>query len=51
MPYALAVAGTTLFAGLSDGRIYSSTNWGERWNQLDIAGERPAAVLALVAWD
>ncbi len=51
MPYALAVAGRTLFAGLSDGRILASADWGDRWTELDVGGDPPSALLALVASD
>lgn len=49
MPYALSVAGTTLFAGLSDGRIYASSDWGDSWRRLDVAGDAPGALLAHAA--
>ena len=46
MPYALATAEGTLFAGLGDGRVLRSDDAGEHWEALP---ERAEAVLALVA--
>jgi photosystem II stability/assembly factor-like uncharacterized protein len=48
LPYALAMDSDSLFAGLGDGRIYRSVNRGDRWSQLDIQGEPPDCVLALI---
>jgi hypothetical protein len=47
-PYALAVGPNSLFAGLGDGRIYRSEDRGEHWKLLDIAGDPPTCVLALI---
>jgi hypothetical protein len=47
-PYALAVDSNILFAGLVDGRIYRSEDRGDHWQQLDIGGDLPTCVLALI---
>jgi hypothetical protein len=47
-PYALAADSDSLFAGLGDGRIYRSEDRGEHWEQLDMGGELPTGVLALI---
>jgi photosystem II stability/assembly factor-like uncharacterized protein len=47
MPYALAFADGSLFAGLRDGRIYRSDDRGDSWGALGIEGDAPAAILAL----
>jgi photosystem II stability/assembly factor-like uncharacterized protein len=48
MPYAFAIAGGRLLAGLSDGRLYESRDRGDTWAELEVAGERPPRLLALV---
>jgi photosystem II stability/assembly factor-like uncharacterized protein len=48
MPYALAHAGDRLFAGLADGRVYSTADAGESWNLLELGGDRVAELHALV---
>ncbi len=47
-PYALATGMDWLFAGLGDGRIYRSDDRGERWELLDVGGDAPNGVVALV---
>jgi hypothetical protein len=47
-PYALAVDGASLFAGLGDGRIYRSDDRGDHWEQLNVHGEPPECVLGLI---
>jgi hypothetical protein len=51
-PYALTMDSDSLFAGLGDGRIYRSDhrseNRGDHWTRLDIHGEQPDGVLALI---
>ena len=47
-PYALLMNSNLLFAGLGDGRIYSSEDRGDHWSQLQIDGDAPSSVLALV---
>jgi photosystem II stability/assembly factor-like uncharacterized protein len=46
MPYALAVTGEGLFAALADGRLFLSTDRGERWLH---TGIQTGAVLAVAA--
>ena len=46
MPYALAFAGERLFAGLADGRLFSSGDRGTMWAQVSVAGL--PAITALV---
>ncbi len=48
-PYALLINSTSLFAGLSDGRIYRSDDRGDHWSQLSIHGDAPSCVLALAS--
>jgi hypothetical protein len=47
-PYALVMNSDSLFAGLGDGRIYRSDDRGDNWNQLNVQGEHPECVLALI---
>jgi photosystem II stability/assembly factor-like uncharacterized protein len=47
-PYALAVDGLSLFAGLGDGRIYRSDDRGDHWEQLNVHGEPPECVLGMI---
>lgn len=47
-PYALAIDQQSLYAGLGDGRIYHSADRGDRWQLLEVRGERVPAVQALV---
>lgn len=47
MPYALAFGGETLFAGLSDGRIYASDDRGDTWRLLELGGDPLPRVTAL----
>ncbi|NPD21766.1 hypothetical protein, partial [Alterinioella nitratireducens] len=49
MPYALTYCAGRLFAGLGDGRILASDDDGDRWQELDLAGDRLDRVQALVA--
>jgi hypothetical protein len=49
MPYALLFADGTLWAGLSDGRLYASDDRGDAWREVELKGERPTAILALAA--
>lgn len=41
MPYALITARDELFAGLADGRIFTSRDKGESWTLLDVSGPAP----------
>jgi hypothetical protein len=47
MPYALALAGWTLYAGIADGRIYASADRGDTWEALRLSGEPLPGVVAL----
>ena len=47
-PYALAADPGSLFVGMGDGRIYHSQDRGDHWEQLDVDGDPPACVLALI---
>ncbi|HZT40741.1 MAG TPA: hypothetical protein VFA07_01060 [Chthonomonadaceae bacterium] len=49
MPYALAFAGSVLYTGLSDGRIYASADRGDSWRRLEIQGQKPESILALAS--
>jgi photosystem II stability/assembly factor-like uncharacterized protein len=49
MPYALVAADGRLFAGLADGQIWASTDRGETWARLELSGNPPAELHALVA--
>ncbi len=46
-PYALAIVPGQLYAGLGDGRIYTSRDAGDSWQQLVLHGERLPSVSAL----
>jgi photosystem II stability/assembly factor-like uncharacterized protein len=48
MPYALAHAGDAIYAGLSDGRIYTSRDGGDTWQPLALSGDELPGVRALV---
>ncbi|HEX2045752.1 MAG TPA: hypothetical protein VHF23_09010 [Gaiellaceae bacterium] len=47
MPYALAVADGSLYAGLADGRLYASSDRGDSWRRLEVRGDPLPTVLAL----
>jgi hypothetical protein len=47
MPYALVTSGTSVFAGLLDGRIYASDDRGETWRQLVLSGDPVERILSL----
>jgi hypothetical protein len=47
-PYALVKNSGAQFAGLGDGRIYRSDDRGDHWQHLNVRGERPECVLALI---
>ena len=47
MPYALLATEGALYAGIADGRLYSSEDGGERWQQLELEGDRLETVVAL----
>jgi hypothetical protein len=47
MPYALATAGASVFAGFADGQVWRSTDRGDTWQQLELAGDPPTALHAL----
>jgi hypothetical protein len=47
MPYALVFEDGRLFAGLSDGRLYESSDRGDTWALVEIRGDRLGSVLAL----
>jgi hypothetical protein len=49
LPYALCCTGDVLFAGLGDGRIFTSPDRGMHWELLSIDGTPPDRVTAL-AW-
>jgi photosystem II stability/assembly factor-like uncharacterized protein len=49
MPYALAYAGDHLFAGLSDGAIYVTSDQGDTWTEVTMTSDPPSAIRALVA--
>jgi photosystem II stability/assembly factor-like uncharacterized protein len=46
MPYALIATHEELFAGLADGRIFSSANEGESWTPLNVSGPMPQGLKA-----
>jgi photosystem II stability/assembly factor-like uncharacterized protein len=48
MVYALASTPGRLFAGLIDGRIYSSDDLGDSWNQLQVEGGPITGITAMV---
>ena len=47
MPYALVTTGDRIFAGLSDGRIWESSDRGETWQSLEISGASVGGLVAL----
>jgi BNR/Asp-box repeat len=46
-PYALAITAEEVFAGLEDGNIWAGFDRGERWQQLEIAGDPVRRIRAL----
>jgi photosystem II stability/assembly factor-like uncharacterized protein len=48
MPYALAHAAGQLYAGLADGRLFTSSDHGDSWYPLRLAGEPLPRIQALV---
>ena len=48
MVYALAIAEGRLFAGLIDGELYESRDGGDAWRPLEVEGDRPERITALV---
>jgi photosystem II stability/assembly factor-like uncharacterized protein len=51
MPYALVVAGGEMYAGLSDGRLFTSTDRGDSWDEVAIAGDAISRIVALASAD
>jgi hypothetical protein len=49
MPYALIASGDELYAGLSDGRLYMSTDGGDSWERLSLAGDAVVRIVALAS--
>jgi photosystem II stability/assembly factor-like uncharacterized protein len=49
MPYALAATPEGLYAGLSDGRIYASSDGGDSWEQPTLRGD-PVQRIDALAW-
>ena len=49
MPYVLAFADGTLYAGLRDGRLYASDDRGDSWRGLELQGDGVRSIVALVA--
>ncbi len=47
MPYALVATPGRLFAGLADGRIWESTDWGETWRECTLTADPLPALHAL----
>ena len=47
MPYALVATEERLFAGLADGQVWESSDRGETWRRLDLAGDPLSALIAL----
>jgi photosystem II stability/assembly factor-like uncharacterized protein len=47
-PYALTFVGKRLYAGLGDGRIYTSQDGGDTWQRLELRGESLERVQAIV---
>jgi photosystem II stability/assembly factor-like uncharacterized protein len=47
MPYALAANEDELYAGLSDGRVYRSTDQGRHWQPLSLRGDVLTSILAM----
>jgi hypothetical protein len=48
MPYALVASDDRLFAGLADGRLWSSSDSGESWNAVRLQGDSLGRLHALV---
>jgi hypothetical protein len=46
MPYALATTGVSVFAGFADGQVWHSTDRGDTWARLELAGDPPPALHA-----
>jgi hypothetical protein len=51
MPYALVASGGEMYAGLSDGRLFTSTNGGDSWGEVAIAGDTVSRIVALASAD
>jgi hypothetical protein len=49
MPYALVTTGARVFAGLSDGQVWESSDRGETWRSLEIVGTPVGSLVALAA--
>jgi photosystem II stability/assembly factor-like uncharacterized protein len=47
MPYALVATHGSLFAGLADGRLYTSEDRGDTWREAELAGDPLPAIVAL----
>jgi photosystem II stability/assembly factor-like uncharacterized protein len=47
MPYALAIDAETMYAGLSNGEIYCSSDRGDIWQHLAHGGDRLPSIVAL----
>jgi photosystem II stability/assembly factor-like uncharacterized protein len=47
MPYALAIVGDQLYAGLADGRLYASADAGDSWRPISLRGDAVPHILAL----
>lgn len=47
MPYAMAAGQDALYAGLLDGTIYVSRDWGDSWQQLDLSGTLLPGITAM----
>jgi photosystem II stability/assembly factor-like uncharacterized protein len=48
LPYALAADAGALFAGLGNGWVYRSEDRGENWERLNVDGDPPTCILALL---
>lgn len=48
MPYALSIAEGRFFAGLADGQIFVSDNYGDTWSKISPAGEQIKSISGLV---
>jgi strictosidine synthase-like protein len=54
MPYALVATDGRLYAGLSDGRLWESTDRGDTWTALQLRGDKLDTLVALdhaTRWD
>jgi photosystem II stability/assembly factor-like uncharacterized protein len=49
MPYALVATPHRLYAGLANGELWASADRGDSWSRLEIEGEAPRRIQALVA--